>query len=350
MSNRSRSHRPVLAAGGVLVLAISLLVAVLGSTASGSETPPENTALPTISPTAPYAGQVATATRGTWTGEPTSYSYSWSRCGYTCETIAGATEKKYTPVEADVGKNLTVSVTATNGAGGTTAVSVGTAAVKQALQWYRCGPMDSESAVYEDANCTVKGALKFYSWLPANTGTVVTAGTSPYRLTYNMEGVSFEYNCEGSQGSGQLAANPARAEIQEYKPTLESCTVAKPAGKGCEISGGKITFNSLKGKSPESPETLNPELKVESSSGTALASYELVKCTTEWFNGAYSLVGWFPGQIENSSMITPYGPMNNHLQVYRKGKLSDTSFLGGSSINYKSKGGEIQPLKLSLAP
>src|SRR4051812_48830232 len=81
---------------------------------------PANTALPTISGT-PTQGQTLSATTGSWTGSPTSYSYQWQRCdsaGGSCASISGATQASYTLVQADVGATLRVAVSATS-AGGT---------------------------------------------------------------------------------------------------------------------------------------------------------------------------------------------------------------------------------------
>ena len=64
--------------------------------------------LPTISGT-PQVGQTLTATKGTWTNSPTSFTYQWNRAG---TPIGGATAATYVPVSADVGNTLTISVTA----------------------------------------------------------------------------------------------------------------------------------------------------------------------------------------------------------------------------------------------
>jgi hypothetical protein len=61
-----------------------------------------------------------------------AYAYQWRRCdvtGASCTTISGATAKTYTPVAGDVGSTLRVSVTATNGAGASSAGSTFTSAV-----------------------------------------------------------------------------------------------------------------------------------------------------------------------------------------------------------------------------
>lgn len=67
-----------------------------------------NTRAPSISGTA-MVGETLTASPGTWSPTPSSFTYSWLANG---QPIAGATSASYTPVEADVAKVLTVQVTA----------------------------------------------------------------------------------------------------------------------------------------------------------------------------------------------------------------------------------------------
>ena len=77
-------------------------------------------------------GSTLTAGPGTWSGNPTGYTYAWSRCdanGASCAAIGGATAQTYVLSQADVGTTLRVTVTATNSAGSTTSTSVPTAVV-----------------------------------------------------------------------------------------------------------------------------------------------------------------------------------------------------------------------------
>jgi hypothetical protein len=82
--------------------------------------------VPTISGTA-QVDQTLTATTGTWTHNPTSFTYQWQRAG---GALSGATVSTYVPVAADVGSTLTVSVVATNSGGSSSpAMSAATSAV-----------------------------------------------------------------------------------------------------------------------------------------------------------------------------------------------------------------------------
>jgi hypothetical protein len=65
-------------------------------------------------------GDTETATTGTWLGSPTSYTYAWKRNGV---AIGGATASTYILTAPDIHADITVTVTATNASGSTTATS-----------------------------------------------------------------------------------------------------------------------------------------------------------------------------------------------------------------------------------
>jgi hypothetical protein len=96
---------------------------------------PVNTAPPTITGTA-QQGQTLSEQHGTWTNEPTGYSYRWLQCdavGSGCSAITGASGQTYVPVSSDVGHTLAVQETATNAGGnGGPATSSATTVVQQA--------------------------------------------------------------------------------------------------------------------------------------------------------------------------------------------------------------------------
>lgn len=81
---------------------------------------PVNQTLPTIDGTA-QQDNLLLADPGTWSGNPTSYSYQWRRCdpgnSSSCTDIADATDDFYFPTPEDVGYRLVVRVIATNAAG-----------------------------------------------------------------------------------------------------------------------------------------------------------------------------------------------------------------------------------------
>jgi large repetitive protein len=79
---------------------------VYGGSATKSVT---NTTAPTVPAAAPVVGSPVTANPGTWDPSDATLAYQWKADG---APISGATSASYTPVTADVGKKLSVTVTA----------------------------------------------------------------------------------------------------------------------------------------------------------------------------------------------------------------------------------------------
>jgi streptogramin lyase len=95
---------------------------------------PTVSALPTISGT-PTAGQVLSASPGSWTNSPGAFAYQWQSCdagGNNCSNISGETGVSHPLGAGDVGHTLRVVVTATNVAGSASAVSNPSAVVAPA--------------------------------------------------------------------------------------------------------------------------------------------------------------------------------------------------------------------------
>lgn len=98
----------------------------------GAPAAPVNTVAPAITGTA-TVGEALTTSNGTWTGKepPSNFAYQWKAAG---ANIAGATTKTYTLTEAEVGKAITVTVTARNWKAAASATSSATAAVAEAVE------------------------------------------------------------------------------------------------------------------------------------------------------------------------------------------------------------------------
>jgi len=179
----------ILAAGAVAVAAM-----LSTSAQARAQAAPVNQTPPTIAGSA-VLGQTLTATSGSWSNSPTTYTYQWQRCnadGTTgCGSISGATGSAYTVVNADVGKTLRVIVNASNADGGSQATSaptpvvtasappvstsdpsvsgspvaeqtltatsggwVGTSPITFAYQWVRCG---TDGGAPDGSNCAFIG-------------------------------------------------------------------------------------------------------------------------------------------------------------------------------------------------
>jgi hypothetical protein len=86
---------------------------------------PVNSVLPAITGT-PTEGQTLTASTGTWSNSPDSYTYQWKDDGV---AISGATASTYVLTASEVGATITVTVTAHNEGSGSTGVSATSAGV-----------------------------------------------------------------------------------------------------------------------------------------------------------------------------------------------------------------------------
>jgi GH25 family lysozyme M1 (1,4-beta-N-acetylmuramidase) len=83
----------------------------------------------------PLVGQTLTASVGTWSGSPRSFTYAWQRCdaaGANCTPIPNATTSTYVLSPGDLGATVVLAVTARNGAGSQTSTAPAIAAVAPA--------------------------------------------------------------------------------------------------------------------------------------------------------------------------------------------------------------------------
>jgi len=108
----------VTADGGTSVICVVTATNAIGSTSANSNTisvegVPVNSVAPSISGTL-QIGQTLTSSTGTWSNNPTSYTYQWKRGG---SNISSATNSTYVLVDADDGQDITVSVVGVNSAG-----------------------------------------------------------------------------------------------------------------------------------------------------------------------------------------------------------------------------------------
>jgi hypothetical protein len=118
----------------VAALAVSLFALTAGIGSAHTAVAPNNTSPPTISGKA-QVGELLKADNGTWSGNPTSFTYQWRICdnnGGACHDISGATGNEYTIKAADQGNTIRVQVTAKNADGSDTATSVPTGVIAAA--------------------------------------------------------------------------------------------------------------------------------------------------------------------------------------------------------------------------
>jgi len=167
-------------------------------------------------------GQVLTVVPGTWTSEPTSFSYQWLLCnsaGGSCAAISGATAQTYVPPVADVGRTLRVTETASN-AGGSGRPAESAATAVQAV------PV---------ASTTTKGLSPS---LPADLQPVLPTRLvlSPKSVTIKKHGIApVQVRCPASASTG--CKGTLTISLLEAAPEGTRVVAARCA-RGCRPLGG----------------------------------------------------------------------------------------------------------------
>jgi hypothetical protein len=220
-----------LSRGRGLVIATSVALTLFPTTGSAApQAPPSATGEPTISGR-PIVGNILTASNGSFSGTgPFNYRYQWLRCpasgsggnGQGCTAISGATFRRYTVRQADVGRRLRVRVTASNSEGSATATSNATAIVQAA-------PARPQNT----APPTIGGAPQVGQALTANNGT--WTGQQPLTFTYQWR------RCDRAGGScsnisGATAKTYALTSADEGTTVRVRVTARNSAGTASDTS------------------------------------------------------------------------------------------------------------------
>lgn len=261
----SSTYAPVAVDVGTLIS-----VTIIASNSAGSSTPatslatiavidiiPTNSIVPTISGTA-QVGQTLSATTGTWTHNPTSYSYQWKSAGVNA-TGPGATSISYTAVVADIGNALTVYVTATNSGGSSVAAfSLATANViaAGAIPSNTVLPAVSGTAQVGQTLSTTNG-----TWTNSPTGFsyqwkrgAVAVGTniSTYVIAVADLGATITCSVTASNASGSsvAATSSATATVVDIIPTITTA----PSLSGTPQQG--VSFTATAGVWTHNPTSI----------------------------------------------------------------------------------------------
>jgi hypothetical protein len=224
--------------GGALAIAVASVAAASGIAAAKAK--PSNTTAPKIVGVA-RVGQVLTGDRGTWTNNPTSYAYSWLRCGGgggNCDTISGANGTTYTLTSSDDGHTIRFRVTATNADGSTTATSAQTAVVTAAGKPTNTAPPSISGSPLEGATLTgsngtwTNSPSKFdVGWIRCDkNGGSCAAISGANKNTYVL--TSADVN--NTVRFRVIASNSAGNNIATSAPTA---VVSKFRGNGCPPGG-----------------------------------------------------------------------------------------------------------------
>ena len=227
-------------------------LAVLVPTGSAiQQVAPANTALPTITGT-PAQGQTLTATQGTWTGDPTTFTYQWVRCpstggaadGSDCAALPGASTTGYVVSAGDIGSTIRVRVTATNTDGSLTVASTATAVVTAPA-----GPPNT-------APPTITGSAVVGETLTANPGTWTGSGITFAYLWSRCTGDTCESIPTATQNTYTLvtadAGRTMRVRVTATNTSGSSALTSAPSAvvsatsaTGCPSGTGPIDVDRI---------------------------------------------------------------------------------------------------------
>jgi hypothetical protein len=197
---------------------------------------PANTQLPVISKT---AGTLSVS-NGTWSNNPSGFSYSWESCnsaGGNCTPITGATSNSYALSAADIGTTIVCAVTAT-GLGGSTSVStaktaiVGASDIAAASQSTTTGLLAAPSAPVTNQSVTLVAT--------------VTAGTSSTALWGT---VTFQNGGAAIHGCANMLALPSGRSATVACSTSFAASTAQLGAVFTPSSGSILKGSSSPGTS-----------------------------------------------------------------------------------------------------
>jgi Bacterial Ig-like domain (group 3) len=250
--------------------------------------PPANTAPPTIAGIV-QVGQTLTASPGTWTGA-TSYTYAWAGTG----TAIGST---YVVGLGDLGKPVSVTVTATGPGGTISAAPVATAATLPAVPATASGPTISGTP-QQGQTLTVTHA-PWVSQTPITAfadqweqcdvfGIVCTPIPGQTATTYAL-------------GPGDVGHTIKVAETASNTggPSLQSTSGASPAVAA--TSGTSVVAYSA--NPPKTNQTVTLIATISSSSGNASPSGSVT-----FFNGSAAIGGCSGKAVNGGTTVTVICP------------------------------------------
>jgi subtilisin family serine protease len=237
--------------GGESSPATSSATSAVGPPAPGNISPP------TITGTA-QQGQTLTEAHGSWTGEPTSYTYQWLQCdgsGNNCQPIEKATAQTYVPVQADVGHALRVQETASNEWGsGAPARSSATAAVvppppsNSAPPTITGTPQQGQTLTAHNGSWTNSPTSFSHQWLQCDAlgeGCLPIFGATgqTYVLSPGDVGhtIRVEETASNAGGSGGAAISNATAPVLARVVPPAPTNISPPTISGTSQQGQTLT-------------------------------------------------------------------------------------------------------------
>jgi hypothetical protein len=193
---------------------------------------PVNTASPSVTGLA-LEGEALSASRGTWSGSPTSYAYQWQDCdplGLGCANVSGATSSSYELAASDVGNTVRVVVTASNAGGSSSASSAATSPV--------VASSSQPSAPADLTAPSVSGTAQVGHTLAASSG---TWSGSPTSYAYQWQDCSASgEGCSNVSGATSASYGVAEADLGHAMRVVVSASNAGGVGMASSAATGVV--------------------------------------------------------------------------------------------------------------
>jgi hypothetical protein len=228
--------------------------ATSGSVGPVSPASPAISTAPGISGTA-QQGHTLTVSDGTWTNNPTKFSYAWQHCaspGSNCSSI-GTTSNTYTLQGADVHDYVSVTVTATNLGGSTpvTTASVGPVLLPAPTNTQRPaisksgGTLSVSTGIWSNAPTGFTYAWESCNASGANCNPIPGATSSSYALSAVDIGstIACVVTANGEGGSGS-ASTPGTAIVaaSDIPAASQATTTGLLATPSAPVTNQSVTL------------------------------------------------------------------------------------------------------------
>jgi len=207
---------------------------------------PINTTAPAITGTT-KVGQSLTVSPGTWTNSPDTYAYQWRANG---ANIPHATAATYVPTAGDLGKSLSVLVTAVNGQGAWSAVSAPTAPIASAIPAPTNTVLPAISGtiqvgqVVSVSNGTWTGSPTSYTYQWLRDGVVIAGLINASRVLNSADlGTHISCTVTAINAGGSAAATSAASIAVAAAPVPVPVNTTAPVILGSAALGNTISVS-----------------------------------------------------------------------------------------------------------
>ena len=217
-------------AGGPSAAAGSALTGVI-TTPAGVVPVPTSTSPPTVSGIS-QQGRTLVESHGTWTGNPSSFTYQWESCGGSgCTAIPGATGQAYAPTAADVGQTIAVVERATNNGGISAPAASGRTAVVTATS--------ATSLVVSPSGTLANQTMTLVATVSSSSGRANPSGSMTI-----LNGLSAISGCtnQAVQAGGQSISVICRAS---FPAGIARLTAVFRPGPGVPLTGSASPLTTL---------------------------------------------------------------------------------------------------------